>query len=136
MDLPHYVHLERKRESDSEVHNLACGRSGTMINLALVKSVVDSSRQAFDFHLQHVTAVICTLTQQWNRSGRVICADLYFSRVSTAEVLQEGPKSNGVIKTTIRKYPKVYLANIEVQGRLAYASMESKNSSEFSTWQL
>lgn len=59
--LPHYVSLDRKPESGCEIQNSACGRSGVLLRLKLVKTVSKESVAAISNDLQHGTSVLCSL---------------------------------------------------------------------------
>ena len=84
-----YVAIDRKPESGCEIQNSACGRSGIMTRLRIVKH-----NESEDLHtvegpdnLPHGTIVLKYLVLPWAQSGRGVCANSYFSSVTTAEVL-------------------------------------------------
>ena len=119
--LPVYIAMDRKPESGCEIQNLACGASGVMLRLLLVKSAEDSETHTMegDDGLNHGTRILKYLVSPWNRSGRVVCADSYFSSVSTCEeMMRIGLRYIGVVKTATKKFPMRYLSSLEMlEGR-------------------
>ena len=129
--LPNYVQLNRKPESGTEIKNTSCGRSGIMVQLELVKSVIQRRNAAFDNDMNSNTALVCRLVQSWAGSERIVCGDSFFASVTTAEELQtRGLKFIGVVKTAHRKYPMEYLSNLPIAGRFQHRSMVRKNDQD------
>ena len=99
------------RKDGCEIQNAACGSSGVMIQLKLVKSPEaavpeESGTAPASDGLTHGGKVLKGLVLPWANSGRLVCADSCFASVATAESLLEiGLKFIGVIKTATRKYP-------------------------------
>lgn len=129
LGLPMYVAMDRKPEAGAEVQNAACGESGVMIRLRVVKTAKaeeeeeDNNRrqhllQENDEGVLHGTAVLCDLVRTWSRSNRVVCADSYFASVPCAKKLRAmGFGFIGVVKTATKQYPMQYLSSIELQER-------------------
>ncbi|KAG7345146.1 transposase IS4 [Nitzschia inconspicua] len=90
MGLPCYVAIDRKPENGCEIQNAACGQSGIMLRLKLVKTAAEESTttQVHDEHLLHGTNVLKFLVSPWSFSGRIVCADSYFASVGAAEELK------------------------------------------------
>lgn len=125
--LPHYVSLERKPEAGCEIQNSACGESGVLLKLKLVKAISEDSHTLSD-NLQHGTSILCELVEPWNNTNRIVCADSYFASVHTAEVLiEKGLKFIGVVKNCTRKFPLSYLSSVEATGRFQHVSMVRRN---------
>ena len=56
------------------------------------------------------------LVQPWTMTGRIVCADSYFSSVFAAEYLSAaGLRFIGVVKTATRRFPMADLSQIELQ---------------------
>lgn len=88
--LPMYIQIDRKPENGCEIQNSACGRSGIMMRLKLVKSAspsTESREEPSDAVLTHGALVLKELVLPWARSGRIVAADSYFASVSAAEEL-------------------------------------------------
>jgi hypothetical protein len=114
MGLPHYIAIDRKPEDGCEVQNAACGSSGVMMQLKLVKG----GTAPVSGGLPHEGAVLKELVLPWANSGRLVCADSYFASVATADALMQiGLKFIGVIKTATRKFPMDWLGRFEFGGR-------------------
>jgi hypothetical protein len=88
--LPMYVAMDRKPENGCEIQNAACGRSGVMIRLKIVKTATEAEALGAnedDNGLLHGTKVLKELIQPWAFTNRMVCADSYFASVGTAEEL-------------------------------------------------
>lgn len=122
MGLPMYVAIDRKPESGCEIQDAACGKSGIMISLKLVKTAsleeeANGNREEEDGML-HGTKVLLHLVSKWAHSDRMVCADSYFASVGAAQKLREiGLKFIGVVKTATKKFPMKYLSEIELEKR-------------------
>ena len=115
--LPMYVTIDRKPESGCEIQNAACGVSGVMLRLLLVKSEEHSElhTQENEEGIAHGTQILKYLTLPWANSNRGVCADSYFASVSSAEELMNiGLRFIGVVKTATKKYPMRYLSGKEM----------------------
>jgi Transposase IS4 len=113
--LPRYVLIDWIPENGCEIQNAACGCSGVMIQLKLVKVVEGEANEwnapASD-GLPHGGTVLKELVLPWANTGRLVCADSYFASVATAEaLLRTGLKFFGVIKNATRKFPMPFLGN-------------------------
>ena len=132
MGLPMYVAIDRKPESGCEIQDAACGKSGIMISLKLVKTAsleeeANGNREEEDGML-HGTKVLLHLVSKWAHSDRMVCADSYFASVGAAQKLKEiGLKFIGVVKTATKKFPMKYLFGDRVgkERRLGGTGIES-----------
>ena len=119
--LPHYISIDRKPESGLEVQNAACGESGIMIQLKLVKGEKDddySDNEANQDNVPHGAKVLLKLLSPWINTQRIVCADSYFASVTAAELLYvNGLKFIGVVKTATQKFPMAHLAAHELENR-------------------
>jgi Transposase IS4 len=119
--LPMYVAIDRKPENGCEIQNSACGRSGIMLRLKIVKTAREERANADNDNsdgLLHGTIVLKELIDPWFFSERLVCADSYFASVGAAEELRKfGMRFIGVVKTATRRYPMAYLSGIELQQR-------------------
>lgn len=122
--LPHYVSLDRKPESGCEIQNAACGRSGIMIGLEIVKSKADTAEKLYEDLMNHGPAVIRRLTAPWAGTNRIVCADSYFSSVATAEELSKvNLRFIGVVKTATKGFPMQFLSQTEAGERFSHKSL-------------
>ena len=121
MGLPQYVDMERKPEKGGEVQNAACGESGILIRLHVVKNrteedleqeavVVDDDGN--EQEALHGAKVLLNLVFPWKDTNRIVCADSYFASVPGARLLHKnGLRFIGVVKTATREYPMQYLTD-------------------------
>jgi hypothetical protein len=81
--LPNYVAIERKPENGCEIQNAACGVSGVMLQLKLVKTTTEMSKllNEADKEMLHGIVVLKELVNPWFYSQRIVCADSYFASV-------------------------------------------------------
>ena len=86
-----YVAIDRKPENGCEIQSAACGRSGIMIRLKLVKTADEEDRQqtedaaaADDEGLLHGASVMKELVLPWLHTDRIVCGDSYFASVPAA----------------------------------------------------
>jgi len=126
--LPMYIAIDRKPENGCEIQNAACGRSGIIVKLNLVKTATEQEEQAAatlnpdgndgEEVLPHGGAILKMLVMPWAQSDRIVCADSYFASVTAAkELMKIGLRFIGVVKTATRKYPMAHLAALELQTR-------------------
>jgi Transposase IS4 len=118
--LPMYIAIDRKPENGCEIQNSACGRSGVMLRLKIVKSAKEELNNTHNdrIGLLHGTKVLKYLIEPWNFSDRMVCADSYFASVGAAEELKRlGMRFIGVVKTATRRFPMAYLSGVELQQR-------------------
>ena len=129
--LPMYVSIDRKPESGCEIQNAACGVSGVMLRLLLVKSEEDSDLSTLEREdgIPHGTHILKYLTLPWANSRRGACADSYFASVTSAEELMKiGLRFIGVVKTATKKFPMQYLSSLELlEGRGQYVGVTRKD---------
>ena len=67
------------------------------------------------------------LVAPWNNSWRVVCGDSFLASVTAAEeMVRLRLHFIGVVKTATRKYPKQYLASLELQNRGHFKGLVDK----------
>jgi hypothetical protein len=118
--LPMYIAIDRKPENGCEIQNSACGVSGVMLQLKIVKGAIYNgvNDENYQHDMNHGTRVLMELVEPWFDSRRIVCADSYYSSVSTAqELLQRRLRFIGVVKTATRKFPMAYLQTLEMDER-------------------
>jgi hypothetical protein len=129
--LPQYIAIDRKPENGCEIQNAACGRSGVMLRLKLVKGadLVGDDNENHDRNennLLHGTQVLKYLVSPWFGSHRIVCADSYFASVGAAkELFANGLRFIGVVKTATRGFPKTYLSAVELANRGDFLALKS-----------
>jgi hypothetical protein len=137
--LPQYVAIDRKPENGCEIQNAACGRSGVMLRLKLVKGVDLPGAEEEEFganetSLLHGTNVLKQVVSPWFGSNRIVCADSYFASVRvTEELFRNGLRFIGVVKTATRGFPKAFLSSVELANRgdfLALKRVPADNESK------
>jgi hypothetical protein len=130
--LPMYVAMDRKPENGCEIQNAACGRSGVMIRLKIVKTATEAEALGAnedDNGLLHGTKVLKELIQPWAFTNRMVCADSYFASVGTAEeLLKLRTRFIGVVKTATRRFPMQLLSTKELHQRGDRYGLVSKNA--------
>jgi Transposase IS4 len=127
--LPMYVAMERKPDNGCEIQNSACGKSGIMMRLKLVKTA-DENRAAAAIRaaespqlessesIPHSAAILRELVLPWIHTDRIVCADSYFASVPAAKLMScNGMRFIGVVKTATRNFPMRYLASVELNHR-------------------
>ncbi len=129
--LPQYVAIDRKPENGCEIQNSACGRSGVMLRLKLVKGVDLAGDNDDDAPnkdgLLHGTKVLKEVVSPWFGTNRIVCADSYFASVGAAkELFRNGLKFIGVVKTATKGFPKTFLSSVELQSRGDYVALISE----------
>jgi len=115
--LPHYVAMDRKPENGCEIQDAACGDSGVMIRLKVVKTTKAEEEDDDDSNeLPHGMQVMKELVRPWAGSWRVVCGDSFFASVTAAEEMVSRLQLHfiGVIKTATKKYPQRYLSALEM----------------------
>ena len=118
--LPMYVAIDRKPENGCEIQNSACGVSGVMLRLKLVRTAQEENAHLRENKdgLLHGTAVLKQLVFPWSFTGRVVCADSYFASVTAARELKRmGLRFIGVVKTATKQFPMASLGSIETTER-------------------
>ena len=127
--LPTYRAIDRKPENGCEIKTSACGRSGIMLRLEIVKSPDEDSARQHSGNMNHGTAVTRRLIDPWIRTDRIVCADSYFASAETAQVLADvGTRFIGVVKTASRGYPMTYLSSKPMAQRGDHFSMVCKST--------
>ena len=70
----------------AEIQNDACGRSGILMQLKIVKSAGnEEEREDDEVNLPHGTKFLKGLVMPWDNTDRIVCADSYFASVPAAE---------------------------------------------------
>ena len=129
--LPMYVAIDRKPENGCEIQNAACGRSGVMLRLKIVKTAEEenASAETDDDGNNHGTNVLKFLVEPWVRTDRCICADSYFTSVNAVTVMRTmGLRFIGVVKTATKKFPMSYLSNLELVQRGDYKGLVARGA--------
>jgi Transposase IS4 len=118
--LPMYVANDRKPENGCKIQNSACATSGVMFRMKLVKTTEEERTliQEGDDRILHGIKVLKCLISPWAFSHCMVCADSYFASVGAAnELMQQGLRFIGVVKTATKKFPMAYLSCLELQER-------------------
>jgi len=108
LGLPRYVAKDSEPKNGCEIQNAARGRSGIMLRLHLVNTSTDRNAHlsADESRLLLGTTVLHRLVGPWARTGRIFCADSYFSSAEAALSLKAaGSRFIGVVKTALRSFP-------------------------------
>ena len=104
--LPVYISNDCKPENGYEIHNSACGKSGVILRLLIVKSeeYLDLRTIENDEFISHGTSNLKYLCLSWANTRLGVCAESYLASVSSAEELMKiGPRFIGVVKTSTKK---------------------------------
>jgi Transposase IS4 len=121
MGLPMYIAIDRKPENGCEIQNMACGQSGVMIRLKVVKTAEEEASNEEMYEqgtLPHGAQVLRSLVSPWANSDRIICANSYFASVAAVIALKNiGLRFIGVIKTATRRFSMAYLLGLELRNR-------------------
>ena len=99
--LPMYVAIDRKPENGCEIQNAACGHSGVMIRLKVVKTAEEENASVVteDDSNNHGTNVLKFLVEPWVRMDHCVCADSYFASINAVTVMRTmGLHFIGVVK--------------------------------------
>ena len=73
MGFPMYVAIYRNPENGAEIQNSACGRSGIMMRLRIVKFVKNEEDQQDDRdNLPHGTKLLKELVMPWANTDRIV----------------------------------------------------------------
>jgi Transposase IS4 len=129
--LPQYIAIDRKPENGCEIQNAACGKSGVMLRLKLVKGADlvgddNENNDGDENNLLHGTLVLKYLVSPWCGSHRIVCADSYFASVGAAkELYANGLRFIGVVKTATRGFPKQFLSAVELANRGDFLALKS-----------
>ena len=125
--LPMYVAIDRKPENGCEIQSAACGRSGIMIRLKLVKTTDEQTREQEEAAVQneednqgllHGAVVMKELVLPWLHTDRIVCGDSYFASVPAALMISRyGMRFIGVVKSATRQFPMAYLSQVELHDR-------------------
>ena len=129
--LPMYVAIDRKPENGCEIQNAACGHSGVMIRLKIVKTAEEENASVVteDDGNNHGTNVLKFLVEPWVRTDHCVCADSYFASVNAVTVLRMmGLRFIGVVKTATKKFPMSYLSNLELVQRGDYKGLVARGT--------
>ena len=130
-ELPMYVVIDRKPENGCEIQNAACGYSGVMIRLKIVKTAEEENGSAVtdDDGNNHGTNVLKFLVEPWVRTDHCVCADSYFTSINAVRVMRTmGLYFIGVVKTATKKFPISYLSNLELVQRGNYKGLVARGT--------
>jgi hypothetical protein len=108
MGLPMYFCMDRKPDSGCMIQISACGKSGVMLHLKIVKTAEeeDQNTRMDENGLLHGISVLVEL---WAFSDHIVCADSYFASVGAAlELWCIGLHFIGVVKTATCRFPMHY----------------------------
>ena len=88
--LPMYMAIDRKPENGCEIQNAACGSSGVMLRLKLVKTAEEEGANIEEGGdgLLHGTVVLKNLVMPWAMTNRIVCGDSYFASVGACRELK------------------------------------------------
>ena len=94
--LTQYVAIDRKPENGCEIQNAACGMSGVMLRLKLIKGadLPGSEEEQFgnkDESLLHGTDVLKHVVSPWFGSNWIVCADSYLLLQRNCSVMASIP---------------------------------------------
>ena len=115
--LPMYVEIDRKPENGCEIQSAACGHSGVVIRLKIVKTAEEENASVVmdDDGNNHGTNVLKFLVEAWVRTDCFVYADAYFATVKAVTVMRlMGLYFIGVVKMATKKFPISYLSNLEL----------------------
>ena len=109
-----YAAMEMKPDNGDKIQNAACGRSGIIMRLIIVKYGKNEEEQQDEkYNLPPDTKVLKELFMPWTNTDRIVCTYSYSASVPAAEELwKHGLLFIGVIKTETRQFPMAYLSNI------------------------
>jgi Transposase IS4 len=134
--LPQYIAIHRKPENGCEIQNAACGISGVMLRLKLVKGVnllgVEEENFADNNNsLLHGMQVLMHVGLPWSGLNCIACADSYFASVAAAkELFRIGLRFIGVVKIVTRGFPKTFLTGIELNNRGDFVALKANASAD------
>ena len=96
------------------------------VRLKLVKAGNNKEEHEPDWgkRMLHGTRVLLYLPSPWDNTQTVLCANSYFASVEAAqELMRNGLRFIGVVKTATRRFPKAYLSNLELTQRGDYTGL-------------
>ena len=120
---PHYIAIDRKPENCCEIQDTACGMSGVMLKLKIVKSedhaaAANKAAHHGDVELPQGGQVLKELEGDWANTNILVCADSYFASAAAAlELKRIGLKFIGIVKTATKQFPKTYLQTVVMRNR-------------------
>lgn len=98
--LPTYRTIDRKPENECEIKTSACGRSGIMLRLEIVKSPSSDARSDEDARMSNGASLTVRLVRPWVQTNRIVRADPYLASVETDRLFySHGTRFIGVVKT-------------------------------------
>ena len=119
--LPMHIAIDRKLENGCEIQDAACGKSGIVIWLILVKTATEQAANSIhedEDGMLHGTKVLAELVSSWAHADRIVCGDSRFASVGAAEALKAlGLCFVGVVKTATKRFPLGHLSNLELENR-------------------
>ena len=126
-----YVVIDRKPENGCEIQNAACGRSGVMIRLKIVKTAEEDNASVVtdDDGNSHGTNVLKFLVEPWVRTDCCVCTNSYFASVNAVTVMRTmGLHFIGVVKTATKKFPMSSLSKLELVQRGDYKGLVARGT--------
>ena len=111
-------------ENGREIQNSACGESGGMLRLKMIKNIQEEVKSELGQesgngdYLINGCKVLKELIEPWYHTHRVNCAYSYFASISTSkELMRLGMRFIGVVKTASNQFPMAYLQALEFDQR-------------------
>jgi hypothetical protein len=116
--LLHDVAIDHKPENGCEIQNAACGKTGIMMELHVVKGPAEEHlvlENGEDDELGHGCKVMLHLLRFWTSAKcHIVSADSYFASVQSACRLFDLNFFIGVVKTATKLFLKTYLGKVEL----------------------
>ena len=114
-----HVSIDRNLYNGVEIHIYACGRSVIMMRLSIVKSAMNGEYQEYyEENIPHGKKFLKELVMPWANTDRIVCTESYFVSVPAAEeLLKNGLRFIGVIKTATWQFLMAYMSNIAIHNR-------------------
>ena len=133
---PCYIAIYWKPDNGCDIQNLACGESGVMLRLKLVKNIQEEVKAELGwesgnvYELIHGCKVLKELIEPCYHARRVVCADSYFSSVSTAkEIMRLGMRFIGVVKNASKQFTMAFLQALEFEKRGEWKGLRNAKTS-------
>jgi hypothetical protein len=99
-----YLAIDCKPKNGCKIQNAACGNSGVMLEMKLVKTSEEEGANIIEDDengLLHGTAVLKNLVMPWVMTNQIVCGESYFASVVDAHEEMERIDLwfTGVVKT-------------------------------------
>ena len=115
--MPYYTAIHTKPDFGLEIQTSACGTSGLLLQMKLVKSKGETKKRNYvnkvppDENAR--TTAVRELTRPWHRSNRVAVGDSAFASVATAMTMNKlGLGFVGCVKTATKLFPAATLKEV------------------------